>query len=65
MITSYHGKKITANQKAKELVFTHGTNADYWTESTDLEKYTQREIEEIDKAIKKQINRVDKFLFGN
>ena len=59
------GKKITANQLAKRLVFDYGCNAQYWYDSSSAvnsSELTNKELEDINRAVDKQIERVAKLL---
>jgi hypothetical protein len=58
------GKKLTANQLAKKLVFDYGCNATYWYDSScvDASELTSKEIEDINNAVNRQIDRVAKLL---
>jgi len=64
MITNYNGTKITANEKAKLIVADKGENAVDWA-TWDLEQETEKEIEQIDNAIEKHLQRVREFLGVN
>ena len=57
-------KKVTANQLAKYLVFCNGENAEYWHEISlvNLKAMSEKEKQELDIAISKQLRRVYKFL---
>ena len=58
------GEKVTPNQAAKYLVWDRGALAEgYWLEGWgERDVLTQREIDAIDKAITRQIQRVRDFL---
>ncbi len=64
MIT-YDGKKMTVNQMAKMLVFERGFfGVDYWDEMEPdtFKLMTDREVASVNRAIGKQIDRVNIFL---
>ena len=60
----YFNKKLTVNELAKYLVADQGSTATYWGEFTgiDVNKMTLNEINLVDAAVNKHIERIEKFL---
>lgn len=58
-------RRLTANQFAKLMILEKGENYEYWNESESeaYELMTEREREEVDKALNKQYWRLREF-FG-
>jgi len=70
MITAYlSGKKLTANEKAKEIILDALDRAGYWEECalvTDLEKpITEKERQDINDQLAKKIKGVTAYLGAN
>lgn len=65
----YNDAKITANEFAKLMVFNMGENVGYWEESYYFEAIseiaTKKEMEEIEAAITKHMERIREFLGVN
>lgn len=68
MIKNYNNEKITANQKAKELILDRLIDLDWsWCDETcqndwQRQGMTDKEIENISLQIKKRVNSVHKLL---
>ena len=60
----YSGKKLTANQVAKEFVFEKGANAEYWFECDSIERHllTEKETADIESRVQHHLTRTRKFL---
>lgn len=64
MILLYDNEKITANQAGKYLVYDKGTASDFWQEMDiiQLDKLTDKEVDDINEAVSKHQARIYKFL---
>ena len=61
----YNDEKVTANKAAKLIVLDRGEiGLEYWEESHEIEqdKLTEKEREDIQRALNRQYDRVKKFL---
>jgi len=56
--------KLTSGQLARLLVSQAGQNAAYWGENSlaNIERMTEREIQQVESAVDKQIERLNSFL---
>ena len=65
MIKAYDGTKITPKQKAKELISVTLGRVEYWTEfdHNEYQHMTQRELDEVERHIETQLERIRKLGF--
>lgn len=64
ILNEYSSKKLTANQKAKEIVMSYLNSSFYWMEKDpDLyEKMTDKEKDEVQRMLQKKYSAIRKYL---